>query len=140
MATYTILNRRIKEKDLPNFTRQLYKNRQKDRRIKMEKEKKFEVSKEKFDTYVKDNNYYLAFKDGYDVIQSVKYNFYFKDDDSKIDIFENQEVIKNLLITINESINGLLGESSNKIKIVQKPELAIKIKEKILEQDIELPQ
>ena len=53
MTTYTILNKRIREKDLPNFTRQLFKNRQKDRRIKMEKEKKFEVSQEKFDTYVK---------------------------------------------------------------------------------------
>ena len=54
MATYTILNKRIREKDLPDFTRQLYKNRQKDRRIKMAQEKKvFEVSKEKFLAYVK---------------------------------------------------------------------------------------
>jgi len=53
MTTYTILNKRIREKDLPNFTRQLFKNRQKDRRIKMEKEKKFEVSKEKFLAYIK---------------------------------------------------------------------------------------
>ena len=53
MTTYTILNKRIREKDLPNFTRQLFKNRQKDRRIKMEKEKKFEVSKEKFLAYKK---------------------------------------------------------------------------------------
>ena len=54
MATYTILNKRIREKDLPDFTRRLYKNRQKDRRIKMAQEKKvFEVSKEKFLAYVK---------------------------------------------------------------------------------------
>ena len=53
MATFTILDKRIQEKDLPSFTRQLFKNRIKDRRIlKMAQERKV-ISKEKFEAYVK---------------------------------------------------------------------------------------
>lgn len=39
MVTLTTLNKRIKKKDLASFTRQLYKNRQKDRREKNDKSK-----------------------------------------------------------------------------------------------------
>ena len=48
MTTYTILNKRIREKDLPNFTRQLFKNRQKDRREKMTE---VSITKEEIQAY-----------------------------------------------------------------------------------------
>ena len=38
MSTYTIMNKEIREEDLPDFTRQLFKNRQKDRRSSEVKE------------------------------------------------------------------------------------------------------
>lgn len=35
-----------------------------------------------FETYVLDNDYYLVFTDGYDAVQSVQYNLYFRDDEA----------------------------------------------------------
>ena len=46
MAIYTILNQQIKRENLPEFTRYLFKNRIKDRRIKME------ITQEEFESYV----------------------------------------------------------------------------------------